>query len=170
MKNFPKKAAAVSEILIVLSAAIIFFSDVYKKSIAESFNFSSKLLLDSAGFDSAEFIYAACLIVTAANLLIFKRKTKLAPIIMSAAAIVSAYIFNADVRHSKLCVMDNSYLQKYFDLQYGFDAETANTVFFLLCAAVVITVCGAVYALADGHKNVPNENMLNCVIEKGDDL
>lgn len=165
MKNFPKKAAAVSEVLIVLSAAIIFFSDVYKKSVAESFNFSSKLLLDSA-----EFIYAACLIVTAANLLIFKRKTKLAPIIMSAAAVVSAYIFNADVRHSKLCVMDNSYLQKYFDLQYGFDAETANTVFFLLCAAVVITVCGAVYALADGHKNVPNENMLNCVIEKGDDL
>lgn len=164
MKNFPKKAAAASEILIVICAVITFSDDIYRDNIMEIFYCSDDLF-----FDSVEFIYAACLIVTAANLLIYKWKTKLVPIVMSAAAVVSAYIFNADVRHSEIKVMDAYNLQKYFDWQYSFDVETANAVFFLLCAAALVTVCGAVYALADGDKNVRNENTVNCVVEKGYD-
>ena len=144
MKNFPKKAAAASEILIVISAAITFSDDIYRNNIMESFYCSGDLF-----FVLDYFIYAACLIASAANLLVYKWKIKRAPIVMSAAAVVFAYVFNADVRHSEITVMDAYNLQKYFDWQYSFDAETANTVFFLICAAALITVCGAVYAFTE---------------------
>lgn len=160
MKNFPKKAAVASEILIVISAAITFSSDIYRNNIMESFYLSSDLF-----FALDEFIYAACLIATAANLLIYKWKIKRAPMVMSAAAVVSAYIFNADVRHSKLKVMDADHLQKYLAWQYSFDVETANTVFFLLCAAAVITVCGTVYALTE-NKDTARNNIAAAAAEE----
>lgn len=149
--KFSRNAAITSQVLIVISAALTFFSDIYRDNIMKSFYCSSNLF-----FGSVEFIYAALLIVTSANLLIYKWKIKLAPIIMSAAAVVSAYIFNADVRHSRLEVMDAYHLQKYFDWQYGFDVETANTVFCLLCAAAVITVCGAVYVFTEKKDTAKN--------------
>ena len=71
MKNFPKKAAVASQILIVISAAITFSDNIYRNNIMESFYLSddSFLALD-------KFMCAACLIVTAANLLVYKWKTK----------------------------------------------------------------------------------------------
>lgn len=149
MKNFHKKVAAVSVGLVVISAAIIFFSAIYMNNVMESLLYHSSLKY----CNSEAFIYASCLISASANLLIYIRKTKLAPIIMSAAAVVSAYIFRVDVIHSEITVFDSPWAQKNYDWRYGFAVETANTVFFLICAAAVITVCGAVYAYSNEKQN-----------------
>lgn len=151
MKNFPKKAAAVSEGLVVISAAMIFFSAIYMNNIMESLlGYSSKLRY----CNSEAFIYEACLISSAANLLIYIWKTKLAPIVMSAAAAASAYIFRIDVIHSEIKVFDFPLGQKIYDWRYSFAVETANTVFFLFCTAAVITVCGAVYVYLEKKREL----------------
>lgn len=164
MKNFPKKAAAASEIIIVICAAILFFSAIYRKNIMESFG-RPELFFDFS-LETTAFIYAAFLIETAANLLVYMRKTKLAPIVMSAAAAASAFIYYVSVRMSRLELFDASYFaDKCFDLQQDLAAETANAVFFLFCAAALTTVCGAVYALTE-NKDTAGNNFAAAAAEK----
>ena len=149
MKNFPKKAAVVSEILIIVWFVMQvslgwfprFWSKIFGTSMYNGIYILNTGYANFVPFYMAYALMTAAIILTAANIMIFRGKGKRAPLIISAVTTILLPIV------SELLTYFQTTSIQYSGVYYTFSTNGTFKISYVLYAAAVVSItAGAVYA------------------------
>lgn len=162
MKNFPKKAVVISEVLIILWLGLQlslgwfprFWSNIFGTSMYNGIYILNTGYANVIPFYMAYALMIAAVILTAANVMIFRGKGKRAPLIISS---VTTILLPAA---SKLLTLFQEFtLRRIYGGELIIGTKGTVIVSFVLYAgAVSATTAAAVYLFSNGKKTVPAEN------------
>lgn len=168
-ETFPRKASIASQTVFIVWTVLQLLSSIFQRNVILKICNLRESILDESGKITSYPAMALCfggLLILAANVLICRKKGRLSPLLITSITTALLPIIAGLVMRIQniLAGFESVYVVGDY-----YNSIVITLSYLLYVSAVLAIAAAAVHLFADSNKNVPNENAVSCIIEKGYD-